>query len=294
MTFALQTLVDALSTGSIFALSALGIGLIFGMLRLVNFAHAEFITVGIYILLLSAAQWFPLAAIACVAGVVILALLSERVAFRPVRQSDPSTLLITGFALSFLLQNLLILIFGARPIGVNILPELSQPLMLGQVRIPIIHLVTIAVTALLLAGVALFLRGTRAGIEMRAAAVDFQMARLLGIRANRVIAIAFGLSGILAAVVAVLFVAQTGIAGPTVGLQLALIGFIATVIGGMGSLVGAVMGGIAVGMVTVFLQALLPPELRPFREAFVYVAVIAVLVLRPQGLFRSALSKERV
>jgi branched-chain amino acid transport system permease protein len=108
------------------------------------------------------------------------------------------------------------------------------------------------------------------------------------------IAIAFGLSGILAAVVAVLFVAQTGIAGPTVGLQLALIGFIATVIGGMGSLVGAVMGGIAVGMVTVFLQALLPPELRPFREAFVYVAVIAVLVLRPQGLFRSALSKERV
>jgi branched-chain amino acid transport system permease protein len=294
VTFALQTLVDALSTGAIYALSALGIGLIFGILRLVNFAHAEFITVGIYILLLTAAQWFPLAALACVAGVIVLALASERLAFRPVRRADPSTLLITSFALSYLLQNVLILVFGARPLGVNILPYLSQPLMLGDVRVPIIHIVTITVTAVLLALIALFLRGTRAGIQMRAAAVDFQMARLLGIRANRVIAIAFALSGLLAAVVSVLYVAQTGIAGPTVGLQLALIGFIATVIGGMGSLVGAVAGGMAVGMVTVLLQALLPPDLRPFREAFVYLVVIAVLVLRPQGLFRSNLSRERV
>lgn len=294
MIFTVQTLVDAISMGSIFALSALGIGLIFGMLRLINFAHAEFITVGVYIMMLTSAQWFPLAVLAAVSGVVLLALLAERLAFRPVRRADPSTMLITSFALSYLLQNLLILIFGARPVGVNILAGLSQPLMLGEVRLPIIHLVTIAVTALLLGAIALFLRGTRAGVQMRAAAVDFQMARLLGIRANRVIAAAFALSGVLAAAVAILYVAQTGVAGPAVGLHLALVGFVATVIGGMGSLTGAVLGGLAVGMVTVALQTLLPPDLRPFREAFVYLVVIAVLVLRPQGLFRSALSRERV
>lgn len=294
MTFLIQTLVDAISIGSIYALSALGIGLIFGMLRLINFAHAEFITVGVYILLMTAAVWFPLAVVLAVAGVVLLAVLAERLAFRPVRGADPATLLITSFALSYLLQNLLILIFGARPIGINILPQLSSPIILGEIRIPMIHLVTILVTIILLGCIAAFLRKTRVGIEMRAAAVDFQMARLLGIRANRVIAIAFAMSGMLAAVIAVLFVAQTGVASPTLGLQLALVGFVATVIGGMGSLVGSVFGGLAVGLVTVFLQALLPPDLRPFREAFVYVAVIIVLVLRPQGLFRSAASRERV
>jgi branched-chain amino acid transport system permease protein len=294
MISAIQTLVDALSMGSIFAMSALGIGLIFGMLRLINFAHAEFITVGVYAMLMTATLWFPLAALVAVAAVVALALAAERLAFRPVRRADPSTLLITSFALSYLLQNVLILVFGARPLGLDILRGLSAPVVLGGVRVPMIHLLTIAVTAVLLGGLAAFLRHTRLGIEMRAAAVDFQMARLLGIRANLVIAIAFALSGVLAAAVAVLYVAQTGVAGPTVGLHLALVGFVATVVGGMGSLVGAALGGLAVGVVTVLLQVALPPELRPFREAFVYGAVILVLVLRPQGLFRSALSRERV
>jgi branched-chain amino acid transport system permease protein len=294
MISAIQTLVDALSMGSIFAMSALGIGLIFGMLRLINFAHAEFITVGVYAMLMTATLWFPLAALVAVAAVVALALAAERLAFRPVRRADPSTLLITSFALSYLLQNVLILVFGARPLGLDILRGLSAPVVLGGVRVPMIHLLTIAVTAVLLGGLAAFLRHTRLGIEMRAAAVDFQMARLLGIRANLVIAIAFALSGVLAAAVAVLYVAQTGVAGPTVGLHLALVGFVATVVGGMGGLVGAALGGLAVGVVTVLLQVALPPELRPFREAFVYGAVILVLVLRPQGLFRSALSRERV
>ena len=129
---------------------------------------------------------------------------------------------------------------------------------------------------------------------MRAAAADFQMARLLGIRANRVIATAFALSGMLATAAAVLYVAHTGVVEPRLGLHLALIGFVATVVGGMGSLPGAVFGGLAVGAVTVFLQVLLPAELRPYREAFVYIAVIFVLVLRPQGLFRSSVARERV
>jgi branched-chain amino acid transport system permease protein len=294
MTFAIQTLVDALSVGSLYAMSALGIGLLFGIMRLINFAQSEFVTVGVYTLMLSAGLWFPLAAILAVAVVVVLALLVERAAFRPVRNADPATLLITSFAVSYLLQYTLVLLFGARPVGFDVLPELGQPVLIGDIRIPRLNIVTIVVTALLLGGIALFLRRTRMGIEMRAAAVDFRMARLLGVRADRVIAVAFALSGLLAAVVAILFAAQTGTASPAMGLQLALVGFVATVIGGMGSLPGAVLGGLAVGAVTVFLQAILPPDLRIFREAFVYAAVIAVLVLRPQGLFRSAATRERV
>ena len=294
MSWIVQALIVALSIGSIYALTALGIGLIFGIMRLINFAHAEFITVGVYILMLTIAFGFPVALFAAAGGVMVLALLSERLAFRPVRGADPSTLLITSFALSYLLQNTLVLMFGARPSGLNILPALSRPILLGEVRIPMIHLVTIAVTLLLLAATGAFLKKTRMGVEMRAAAVDFQMARLLGIRANRVIAVAFGLSGLLASAAAVLYVAQTGGVEPRLGLHLALIGFVATVVGGMGSLPGAVLGGLAVGMVTVFLQVLLPADLRPYREAFVYLAVILILVLRPQGLFRSASARERV
>jgi branched-chain amino acid transport system permease protein len=294
MTWFIQALVDATSIGSIYALTALGIGLIFGIMRLINFAHAEFITIAVYVVMLTIAFGFPVALIAAGLGVLILALLSERLAFRPVRGADPSTLLITSFALSYLLQNTLVLVFGARPSGLNILPELSQPILIGEVRLPTIHLVTIVVTGLLLVATGAFLRKTRMGIEMRAAAADFQMARLLGVRANRVIAAAFGLSGILATAAAILYVAQTGVVEPRLGLHLALIGFVATVVGGMGSLPGAVLGGLAVGMVTVFLQVLLPADLRPYREAFVYLAVILVLVLRPQGLFRPASARERV
>jgi len=294
MTYAVQTLIDAISVGSLYALSALGIGLLFGIMRLVNFAHSEFITIGVYVLMMTAGVWFPLAAPVTIAVVVLLALAVDRLAFRRLRSSDPATLLITSFAISFLLQNVLVLVFGARPIGFDLLPELGKPIVINEVRIPGINLVTIGVTVVLLVAIAFLLRRTRIGIEMRAAAVDFRMARLLGVRGDRVIALAFGLSGLLAAVVSILFSAQTGIASPTLGLQLALVGFVATVIGGMGSLVGAVLGGMAVGMFTVFLQALLPPEWRVFREAFVYLVVIAVLIFRPQGLFRSAAARERI
>ncbi|KQU92803.1 branched-chain amino acid ABC transporter permease [Mesorhizobium sp. Root102] len=294
MTFAIQTLIDAISVGALYAISALGIGLLFGIMRLVNFAQSEFVTVGVYTLMMLANAWFPLAALAAVVVVVLLALTVERLAFRPVRNADPATLLIASFAVSYFLQNGLVLLFGARPIGFDVLPGLGQAIQVETVRIPLLNIVTIAATSTLLLGVGLFLRLTRTGIEMRAAAVDFRMARLMGVKADRVIAVGFGLAGIMSAVVSILYAAQTGTASPAMGLQLALVGFVATVIGGMGNLPGAVLGGLAVGAISVLLQAVLPPDLRVFREAFVYAAVIAVLLLRPQGLFRSAAERERV
>jgi branched-chain amino acid transport system permease protein len=120
------------------------------------------------------------------------------------------------------------------------------------------------------------------------------MARVLGVRANRVIAIAFAMSGILAAAVSCLFVAQTGIVQPRMGLQLVIIAFVGTVIGGLGSLTGAALGGFLVGAGTILLQALLPPDLRVFREAFVFVAVTLVLLFRPQGLIPARGLRERI
>lgn len=289
-----QTFVDAVSVGGLYALTALGIGLIFGVMRLINFAHGELIMIAGYTLLLFFGQPIAVAMIAAFIAAVALALATERAAFRPLRNADPATLLISSFAVSFFLQKTLILFVGSRPKGVDFLPVLGRQVELLGVRLQSLQIVTIVVSAALLGGLTWFLQATRLGLQMRAAAEDFRMARVLGVRANRVIAVAFALSGILAAAVSCLVVAQTGIVQPRMGLQLVIIAFVGTVIGGLGSLTGAALGGFLVGAGTILLQALLPPDLRVFREAFVFIAVTLVLLFRPQGLFPARGLKERI
>jgi branched-chain amino acid transport system permease protein len=162
------------------------------------------------------------------------------------------------------------------------------------VRLRSLEIVAIAVSAILLAGLSWFLKATRFGLEMRAAAEDFTMARVLGVRANRVIATAFALSGLLAATVSCLVVAETGVVQPRMGLQLTIIAFVGTVIGGLGSLAGSALGGFLVGAATILLQALLPPDLRAFREAFLFLAVTLLLLLRPKGLVPARGLRERI
>lgn len=294
MVATIQILVDALSVGGLYALTALGIGLIFSVMRLANFAHAEFVTIPAYALFALSGQPVMVAIVAAVAVAIILAIVTERVAFRPLRNADPATMLIASFAVSMLLQKLLVFTVGSRVKTLDPLPMLSQPIWIGSVQVSALKLVTIIVCGVLLALLTLFLRKTRYGLQMRAAAENFTMSRLVGVRANSVIAIAFALSGVLAAVVAVLFAAQTGFVQPRFGLQLVIIAFVATVIGGLGSLEGAVAGGFLVGIISTLLQAFLPADLRPFREAFLFVAVILVLLVRPQGLFPARGLKERV
>ena len=289
-----QTLVDALSVGGLYALTALGIGLIFGVMRLINFAHGELIMIAGYTLLALAGAPLWMLIPAALLAAVALGLATERVAFRPLRGADPATLLISSFAVSFFLQKTLILFVGSRPKGVDFLPALGRHVEFVGVRLQILQLVTILVTAIVLVGLTLFLKHTRYGLEMRAAAENFRMARALGVRANRVIATAFGISAALAGIVACLFVAQTGIVQPRMGLQLVIIAFVGTVIGGLGSLSGAAIGGFLVGAGTILLQAALPPDLRVFREAFVFLAVTLVLLFRPQGLFPARALRERI
>jgi branched-chain amino acid transport system permease protein len=294
MTLVVQIVVDALSLGGLYALTALGIGLIFSVMRLANFAHAELITGAAYALF--ALSGHPL--VITVAGAVLvamaLAVLTERAAFRPLRHSDPATLLIASFTVSMFIQKLLVFAVGSRGKTVDPWPALSQPVWIGPAQVSLLKLVTIGATVLLLGGLTLFLRRTRYGLQMRAAAENFTMSRLVGVRADSVILLAFLLSGMLAAVVALLFAAQTGFVQPRLGIPLAITAFVATVIGGLGSLPGAVAGGFLVGIVSTLLQAFLPADLRPFREAFLFVAVILVLLVRPNGLFPARGMRERV
>jgi branched-chain amino acid transport system permease protein len=287
--------IDSISLGSLYALFALGIALIFGVMRLVNFAHGEFIMIGAYAVVVMNPHAPVLVVVAgAVATVVIFALLTERLAFRPVRDADPATLMVTSFAVSFLLQNLATLIFGALPRTTNISSWLAESVSIAGSSVSRVSIVAVVATATLVGALALFLDKTRRGIEMRAAADNFQMARLLGVRANRVIAGAFAISGVLAGVASVLFIAQTGTVTPELGVTPLIIAFFATVLGGMGSLRGAVLGAFLLGAFSTTFQMALPIELRPFRDAFVYGLVVLLLLARPQGLIVSAAHRTRI
>jgi branched-chain amino acid transport system permease protein len=280
----LQHVIDAITYGSQFALYGLGIALIFGIMGLINFAHGELIMVGAYTLVLVGRPSWPVVVIVTVAMAIVFALGMERIAFRPLRGASPPTLLIASFAVSYGLQNLAILIEGSAPKGTHVSTWLSESYQIGSVSVPKLDLVTVAVTVALLAGLGLFLQRTRMGVQMRASAEDFRMARILGVRANTVIATAFGISGLLAGIGAYLLVAQTGEVSPDLGSNPVLYAFVATVLGGMGSLRGAVLGGYVFGAIFVGLQSYLPLELRSYRDAFAFAAVIAMLLVRPQGL----------
>jgi branched-chain amino acid transport system permease protein len=300
----IQNCVDALSLGSLYALAALGIGLLFGMLRLINFAHGDFITIGAFGLIVPSRNDTAIMAIgslpvvllvpAACAIVVIAALLSDRLVFRPLRTASAPTLMVASFSVGYIIQNTILVTYGARPKTIDLWSSLGEQLHFGAVRVPQLEVVTIGVTLVLLAALTAFLKRTRYGVQIRAAAEDFLMARYLGVRANLAIGVAFALSGVLAAIVSLLFVSETGTLTNVMGVPLMLYAFIATVVGGMGSLVGAVVGGYTVGFLGVMLQAYLPDGLRSFRDAFVFATVIFVLLLRPAGIIPTKALVQRV
>lgn len=300
----IQILVDAIALGSLYAFVALSIGLVFGIMRLINFAQGDYITVGAYALvvptvsvtppLLLGALPIPLMVASVLFIVAVLALATERIAFRPLRQTNPATLLVSSFAVSYFLQHLVMLIHTGRPKSIGIGGSLANAIDFFGVRIPGVQILTVVVTLTLLTALVIFLKKTPIGIQMRAAAENFQMAQLLGVRANRVIATAFVLSGILGGTVSLLLVVQTGTLDIHMGLMPVIYAFFATVIGGIGSLPGAALGGFFVGFVSVLLQTYLSEDLRPFRDAIVFSLVILTLLVRPHGFIVTSAAKERV
>jgi branched-chain amino acid transport system permease protein len=295
MTFALQFIIDVLSLGGAYALMALGLVIVYGILRLVNFAYGELIMVAGYTLFLldgSPLPWLAMAVVAVLMA-VLTGVATDRIAFRPVRARSVTAVLITSFAFSTLLQNAALLFVSPRPRSVPLPDLFSETVNLAGVVTPVRNLLTIAAAVVMLALFALLMKRTVLGLAMRAAATNFTMARMLGVPANLVISAAFALSALLAGVVALFWLGRIGTVVPGIGLEPLLVAFIATVIGGMRSLEGAVLGGFLLAFIDTGLNYTLPQDLLKFRDAFTFSLVILILLWRPEGLIRGPATGQR-
>jgi len=284
---AAQQIVNWLSLGSIYALLAIGIAAVFAVLGLINFAHGEVLTLsGVAMLIAGEAgwPWESLLPIAVATGCVT-AVLMERIAFRPVRNAPPLTLLLTSLGLSLIIQNVLQLWRGPRAESINIPNLTASTFHVGGVIIQWVDVATVLTTFAALVTLNVFLRRSVRGLAMRASSEDFTMTRLMGIRANTVITAAFAVSGILAGIAAFFYLgATTGQVGYDYGFNPLLKGFVAAVIGGLGSLSGAVLGGFILAGLEIFFQVTLPAEKTPFSTAIVFGIAVLVLLFRPQGV----------
>jgi branched-chain amino acid transport system permease protein len=293
----LQVQVDAIGLGATFALMAVGIGLVFGVLRLVNFAYGQLIMAGGFALAYASERGWPVAVgIALCFGVVIgLSIAMERAVFRPLRTQSPAVMLIATFAVAFLLQSIALLWFG--PLGKTAasLAQLNRPVSIGDVDIRKISIVAIVSAAVCLVLLVVLLNRTSIGLHMRASAMDFQTARLLGVRANLVSAAAVLISGVLAAVVAVMLTVQFPTVTPGFALRETIVVLAGVVVGGMTRLGSATLGGFAIGYASGVLGGALPTAQSQYLPSFVFGVVILVLLVRPGGLFtRGRPSVERV
>jgi len=282
-----QTLVDAVGLGSIYALMAVGIGLVFGVLRLINFAYGQLVMAGAYALALASERGWPVWAgiLLCFAVVLALSLAMERLVFRPLRTQSPAVMLVATFAVAFLLQSIALLWFGSLGKIAASLASLNQPVTVGDVDIRKITLVAIGAAAACLVALVLLLGRTTVGLHMRAAAMDFQTARLLGVRANRVIGSAVLVSGLLAAIVAIMLTVQTPLVTPEFALRDTIVVLAGVVVGGMNRLGTATLGGFAIGFASGLLGGALPTDQSQYLPSFLFGVVILVLLVRPGGLF---------
>ncbi|MGN6413136.1 branched-chain amino acid ABC transporter permease [Flexivirga sp.] len=288
MSNVVQNLLDAISSGALYALAALGLGLVFGMMRLANFAHGELITACGYTLVLTWPYGVVPALVLTVVVGIALAVLCELVVFRKLRGAHPATLLIASFGLSFFLQRVYAIVFGNNVRTGGVASGLARSVSFLGIDARMLSMVTIALAVALMFGLRVFLDKTSWGLQVQAASADFGTARLLGVRANRVISLTFALSGVLAAAVAFVLATQTGAVGPSFGVNITILALIGAVIGGIDKLSGALVGGFIIGFCASLLSAWLPQSSVNFRDAFVFVIVLLVLLVRPGGLLTPA------
>ena len=282
---ALRYLIDGLALGALYALVAIGIALVFGVMRLINFAQGELITAGAYSLWLT--RHMPLVAsiVICFLVCIVLALLMQGIAFRPLRNAAPATTLVATFAVAFALEALWLIAFSPTGRTVVQLAALNGSVTHGTLQLRWVTIAEIGSGALLLIGTALILNRTNIGLQMRAAATDFRAARLLGVRADRVIEFAFALAGVMAAVVALLLTVQDPLVSPTFGLNATILALVGAVFGGIDRLTTATAGGFAIGFITGLLGDVLPSSQEVFLTAFTFLIVLIALLVRPAGLF---------
>lgn len=288
--YVLQQTINAVSLGGTYALLALGMAVIFSIMGMINFAHGELMTITGYALFFaisSGVPWFLAVPLGLLAG-VLAAVVMEIVAFRPVRGASAATLLVTSFAVSGILQVLFQNLISTRPKAVPLPQFLSNSVALGGMTLGVNQMLSIFATVVTLGFLILFFKHTFIGMAMRSAAEDFPVTRLMGIQANRVVAGAFAISGLLAGIAGTLWVAQRASVDPLMGFVPVVKAFIAAILGGLGSLSGAVAGGFSLGFIEIYLSAFLPHGLQAYKEPLGLLLVILVLIVKPNGLIPAA------
>ena len=295
MTELVQNIADGLGRGSIYALLALGVAVVFGVMHLLNFAHGELITVSgyaAYWAFITGWSWYLIAPLVVVVAIAT-SIAIEQVAFRWVRNAPDFTLLLTSFGVHFLIEAAFFMYVSAAVRSFDRPDWITKTFDVGGINFEVFDVVVIAVTLVTLGLTTLLLQRTMFGLSLRAAAEDFDTARLMGVRSDRVIRGAFALSGALAGIAAIFWLMRAGQTTPGAGLTPMLKSVLAALIGGLGSLRGAVMGGFALGLAEVLLRSRLPDSIAGLTDGVVFALIALLFIFRPQG-FVTVAHAERV
>lgn len=285
----IEQIINGLRTGSIYALIALGYTMVYGIAKMINFAHGDIIMVGAYSLYVFISRLHLPILLSVILSILVCALLGitmEKVAYKPLRNAPALAVLITAIGMSFLLQSLALLIFKANPIPFKSIIKLA-PVTIGSVTIAGISIITFLVTTIIMIALTLFIRYTKAGRAMRAVSEDRQAAELMGINVNRTISMVFAIGSALGAVAGILYICQYQTLQPTLGALPGIKAFVAAVFGGIGSVPGAMLGGVLLGIIESISKAYISSELA---DAIVFGVLVLVLLLKPSGL----LGKNRI
>jgi branched-chain amino acid transport system permease protein len=284
--FILQNISNALSLGSLYALIAIGYTMVYGILRLINFAHGDVFMLGGYVayygMIMFVLPWWASFLIAFIlTGLFGIGL--ERLAYRPLRNSPKISIMISAIGASFLIQNLATVIFGGRPKGFLAPVLFSQVVRIGHISVVAVSLFIPVLAAVLLGALLYIVHKTKTGMAMRAVSTDLPAARLMSIDVNKIVSFTFGAGSVLAAIGGVMWALKYPQLNPTMGMIPGLKCFIAAVIGGIGNITGAMLGGLLLGFIEIMIIAFLP-TITGYRDAFAFVMLIIVLLVKPSGL----------
>ncbi|MFZ5354195.1 MAG: branched-chain amino acid ABC transporter permease [Bacillota bacterium] len=290
----LQHILNGVSLGSLYALVAIGYTMVYGILRLINFAHGEIFMMATYFAFFGIATfgmpWYAVL-IGAILLTAVLGMTAERVAYRPLRDAPKISILISAIGVSYLIQNLAIVLFSGRPKAFPQIELFTGMTSIGNIYIQKLTFIIPVVTAILLAALIYLINHTKSGIAMRAVAKDHETAKLMGVDVNKTIAMTFAIGSMLAAVGGIMWSFKFPQIAPTMGIMPGLKAFIAAVLGGIGSISGAVIGGFILGLGEIMLVASMP-GLTGYRDAFAFVLLILILLFKPTGIMGEKISEK--
>lgn len=288
-----QILLSGISVGSLYALIAIGYTMVYGILRLINFAHGDmFMMAGFFLIYLAAVPHMPIwgALLLTLIMTVGLGYMIERVAYKPLRNAPRMSVMISAIGVSYLLQNFATYFTGGLAQKYPAIPWISDEIQIFGITTKVITVVTPILTILLVISLVIFIKFTKAGMAMRAVSKDFETSQLMGIKINRVISITFVIGSFLAAVGSIMYFAYYEQVSPTIGAMPGLKAFVAAVFGGIGSIPGAVIGAYIIGICENIIKSF--PAIADLSNAFTFVLLVVILVFKPNGLFGEKLSEK--